>query len=114
MTNFQTLLFIIIAVPLLLIQGLWMFFDARKKGESYYWLWGILGLLNFPTPIIIYLIVTRIKQSKCKNCSQVVGKEYKTCPNCGENLKKTCPECGCNINEKWTYCPNCSKNLKEK
>lgn len=44
----------------LLIQGFWIFTDAKKRGEKFYWLWGIFGLLNIPTNLIIYLIVTRI------------------------------------------------------
>lgn len=49
-----------IVIPLLLIQASWIFQDARKRGEKYYWLWGLFGLINVPQGIIIYLIVTRI------------------------------------------------------
>ncbi|QGU95889.1 sigmaY antisigma factor component [Clostridium bovifaecis] len=56
----QKKLFLLIVSPILLIQGLWMFLDARKRGEKYYWLWGIFGLINTPGNLVIYLIVTRI------------------------------------------------------
>ncbi len=53
-------LYIIIAV-LLFSQALWIFFDARKRGENP-WLWGLLGLLNVPSSLIVYLLVTRRKR----------------------------------------------------
>lgn len=77
-----------VLIPLVLIQGTWIFIDARKRKEKYYWLWGILGLLNTPTSIIVYLLVTRWRNIKCKNC-------------------------GRGISEKWDYCPYCSKRIKE-
>ncbi len=49
-----------IAVPVLLVQGFWIFNDARKRGEKYYWLWGLFGLMNTPGNLIIYLIITRV------------------------------------------------------
>lgn len=51
---------ILILSPFLLLQGAWIFNDARKRGEKFYWLWGLFGLLNIPQSLIIYLIVTRI------------------------------------------------------
>lgn len=51
---------------LVFIQGLFIFFDARKRGEKYYWLWGLFGLLNVPSSLIIYLIVTRVIKQKPK------------------------------------------------
>lgn len=52
-------LYLWILVPaILLIQGTWMFLDARKNGHNY-WLWGILGLIQFPTYLLIYLFYSR-------------------------------------------------------
>ena len=48
-----------IAIPIILVQGSWIFYDARKRGEKYYWLWGLFGLVNCPSSLIIYLLVTR-------------------------------------------------------
>jgi hypothetical protein len=41
-------------------QALYIFFDAKSKGEKYYFLWGLFGLLNFPSSLIIYLLITRV------------------------------------------------------
>lgn len=48
---------------LLLTQSLWIFHDARKRGENA-WLWGLLGLLNIPSSLLVYLLVTRRKKTK--------------------------------------------------
>jgi hypothetical protein len=55
-----------IVIPILLIQGAWVFFDARRRKEKYYWLWGIFGLMNIPSSLIIYLLVTRVILNKKK------------------------------------------------
>jgi len=60
MTSTQIIILMIIVVPLLLTQATWIFLDARKRGEKYYWLWGLFGMINVPQSLIIYLIVTRI------------------------------------------------------
>ncbi|HHW57099.1 MAG TPA: zinc ribbon domain-containing protein [Clostridia bacterium] len=102
---------LIVVTPLLLLQATWIFMDARKRGEKYYWAWGLLGLLNFPTSLIIYLIVTRHGYLKCPDCGKTVKNNYKYCPYCGNALKKTCPTCGIEIKEDWRYCPECSRKL---
>ena len=51
---------LIIVIPILLIQGAWVFYDARRRKEKYYWLWGIFALINTPGNLIIYLLVTRV------------------------------------------------------
>jgi hypothetical protein len=57
---------VIIAIPLLLIQAIWIFQDAKRRGEKYYWLWGLFGLIHVPQSVLIYLIVTRIIMNKKK------------------------------------------------
>ncbi|WP_315114707.1 hypothetical protein [uncultured Clostridium sp.] len=52
-------IFVFIIIPILLLQGLWIFNDAKKRGEREYWLWGLFGILNTPGNLIVYLIVTR-------------------------------------------------------
>ncbi|MFZ5354346.1 MAG: hypothetical protein ACOZCL_16715 [Bacillota bacterium] len=54
------ILIFIVFLPVLLIQGWWIFNDARKRGERFYWLWGLYGLLNTPSSLLIYLLVTRV------------------------------------------------------
>ena len=49
-----------IVIPILLIQGAWVFYDARKRKEKCYWLWGIFALMNTPGNLLIYLLVTRV------------------------------------------------------
>ncbi|MGY0372906.1 hypothetical protein [Clostridium sp. JNZ J1-5] len=58
-TKAKLITFLLIS-PILLAQGIWVFKDAKKRGEKYYWLWGIYGLLNTPGNLIVYLIVTRL------------------------------------------------------
>jgi hypothetical protein len=58
---------LIIAAPLLITQAAWIFFDARKRGEKRYFLWGLFGLINCPQSLIVYLVVTRIILDKKKN-----------------------------------------------
>lgn len=52
-------LWLCVLIALILIcQGSWMFWDARKRGHNA-WLWGFLGLTQFPMYLIIYLIFVR-------------------------------------------------------
>ena len=54
MTEKDVILLISI-VPILLIQSIWLFIDAKKRG-GYAWFWGIWGLIQAPMPTIFYLI----------------------------------------------------------
>ncbi|AZK46190.1 hypothetical protein [Paenibacillus lentus] len=47
---------LILVALLLLTQGTWMFIDARKRGRRA-WLWGLWGVINCPTSLIVYLLV---------------------------------------------------------
>lgn len=53
-----------ILIIALLIQGTWVFIDARKKKVKYYWFWGFICLFNIPTNLLIYLLVRKLS---CKN-----------------------------------------------
>lgn len=101
-----------ILIPLLLLQALWIFTDAKKRNEKYYWAWGLFGLLNIPTSLLIYIFVTRYGNIKCPNCSKTVKNDNKYCPYCGTPLKKICTKCGNEIQNDWIYCPECSTKLK--
>lgn len=59
MTKGQMIIFFIVVVPILLIQGFWIFNDARKRGYKFYWLWGIFGLMNTPGNLLAYLLISR-------------------------------------------------------
>lgn len=51
---------------ILLSQSIFLFLDARKRGHNY-WLWGIIGLIQAPMPLLIYLLfVRRIFQKKAR------------------------------------------------
>ncbi|MBY6275520.1 sigmaY antisigma factor component [Symbiobacterium thermophilum] len=40
-------------------QGVLLFLDARRRGARA-WFWGLIGLIHFPTPTLLYwLLVVR-------------------------------------------------------
>jgi hypothetical protein len=53
---------VIIAV-LLLSQGIFIFQDAQKRGAKA-WLWGLYGLTQVPTPLIVYYFCVIRKYKK--------------------------------------------------
>ncbi|NLY89476.1 MAG: hypothetical protein GX085_07635 [Firmicutes bacterium] len=55
--------FYLLLAVLAFTQALWIFHDARKRGENH-WLWGLLGLLNVPSSLIVYLLVRSYKKKK--------------------------------------------------
>lgn len=57
---------IILAVVLVLIQGTWLFLDARKRGlGKWSWFWGIWGSTTVPMPLLLYwFIVIRKNRRK--------------------------------------------------
>ena len=79
---------LIFLMLLLLSQGIWIFYDASKRGENK-WLWGIYGLIQVPTSLIIYLIVTRkfLKTKNCTKCNRNIKVDSVYCPYCGEKVK---------------------------
>ncbi|MEN8906179.1 MAG: hypothetical protein ABF289_09515 [Clostridiales bacterium] len=82
------IIFWIVLFLLLFIQGTWIFYDASKR-EANKWIWGIYGLLNVPSSLLVYLIVTRVilKSVKCKNCNKYTYEKYKYCPYCASKIK---------------------------
>lgn len=54
---------------LLVIQGVWIFMDASKRGLNK-WLWGPIGFLSLPFGFIAYVLVTKRKfDLSCCNLS---------------------------------------------
>lgn len=49
---------IIMVAAVLLAQSTYLFLDARKRSQNY-WLWGIIGLIQAPMPVLLYLIFVR-------------------------------------------------------
>lgn len=55
--NESPLVVIVLAVVLVLIQGTWLFLDARKRGlGKMAWFWGIWGSTTMPLPLLFYWI----------------------------------------------------------
>lgn len=106
-------IFIAIVLLIMIPQATWIFTNARKRGERYYWLWGLLGLIQFPSALIVYLIVMGMTHEKCKYCHKDIKKGGKLCPYCGNSLRETCPKCGKMIEKDWEFCPECNTKLKE-
>ncbi len=75
-------------ILIVLIQASWIFNDASKRGENK-WIWGLLGCINVPSSLLIYLIVTRniIKSKPCNSCGGYGKKSAKYCSHCGEKLE---------------------------
>ncbi len=111
---YKITLIILAALLIVITQGTWIFINARKRGTSHYWLWGLLGLIQFPGSLIVYLIVMGITHEKCKYCGKEIKKGGKLCPYCGKTLRESCPNCGIKIEKDWEFCPECNAKLKEK
>lgn len=48
--------FMLSLVPLVLLQGSWLFKDARRRGK-WPWFWGLWGLIQVPTPFVLYMLL---------------------------------------------------------
>lgn len=55
MISTNELIIIILAIPILLAQGIWLYIDAKRRG-THAWAWGIVGLIQFPTPLLLYYV----------------------------------------------------------
>jgi len=58
-SNNQLIILLAILIPMVMIEAAWVFRDARRRKEKYYWLWGIFALMNVGN-LLIYLLVTRV------------------------------------------------------
>lgn len=54
-----------VIAAILLVQGTWMFRDARRrdKGRAA-WFWGLWGMTGSPTPLIVYLLFIVLPQRR--------------------------------------------------
>ncbi|MBS4218586.1 transcriptional regulator [Bacillus sp. FJAT-49711] len=52
----EHLIILLFASPILLVQSILLFIDAKKKG-ALAWLWGMWGLIQFPLPTIFYYFI---------------------------------------------------------
>ena len=74
----------ILAGAILLVQAIWIYRDASKRGERRI-LWGLFGLLNVPSSLVVYLLVTRRpgKSKHCPACSARIPGKARFCSECG-------------------------------
>ena len=47
---------ILLIIAALLVQGTWLFRNARNRGKKA-WFWGLWGVTTVPTPTVVYLLV---------------------------------------------------------
>ncbi|WP_079507860.1 sigma-Y antisigma factor component [Mesobacillus jeotgali] len=47
-----------VVATILLSQSIFLFTNARKHGHNH-WLWGILGMIQAPMPLLVYLLFIR-------------------------------------------------------
>ncbi|WP_339324748.1 transcriptional regulator [Paenibacillus sp. FSL W8-0194] len=67
---------VVLIACILLIQSLFLFIHSRRH-TKYYWIWGIVGLIQFPGPLVAYWLVhiywplrkERLKNRKHQNGS---------------------------------------------
>lgn len=59
---------IVCLLIVLTVQGTLIFRDAMKNKIPNPWIWGLIGLMNIPTSLIIYLIYKKfhLKRNKDK------------------------------------------------
>jgi hypothetical protein len=68
---------------LAITQAAWILRDARRRGEGYVWLWGFFGLLNVPSSLVVYILVTRHDNTRCPQCGKAIPRRSMICPYCG-------------------------------
>ncbi|WP_139367598.1 transcriptional regulator [Bacillus alkalicellulosilyticus] len=62
---------LLLVLPVMLIQSILLFIDAKKKSR-FPWFWGLWGLIQFPLPTLFYLLLVvrpykkRLKQMEEK------------------------------------------------
>jgi hypothetical protein len=87
MSTYPSILWLLLGA-LLVAQATWIFRDARRRGEGYAWLWGLFGLINVPSSLIVYVLVTRRGNTRCTECLKSIPRESRICPYCGSTRKE--------------------------
>ncbi|GKU26234.1 zinc ribbon domain-containing protein [Clostridium folliculivorans] len=94
-------------------QSLWIYLDARNRNERFALGWAILALFSVPVSLIVYLMVTRGREEKCKVCGTYLERGLTICTNCGKDVGKICTGCGNIMKESWNYCPKCKTKYRD-
>lgn len=100
----------LLLAAMLLTQATWIFLDARRRGENQ-WLWGFFGLLNCPSSLLVYLLVTRRRLPPCPRCGRRPPAEAIVCLRCGMELPHPCQGCGKLLAPTWIACPHCGRRV---
>jgi len=87
MSTFHPIFWVLLGA-LVVAQATWIFRDARRRGEAYAWLWGLFGLINVPSSLIVYVLVTRRGNVRCTECFRSVPRGSRICPYCGSTRKE--------------------------
>ncbi len=58
----------VLIAAILFVQSSWLFKDAQEQNANP-WVWGLWGLIQTPTPLIVYLFVVRKIHKKMKKRS---------------------------------------------
>jgi RNA polymerase subunit RPABC4/transcription elongation factor Spt4 len=92
--------------------ALWVFADARRRGMSNPFAWGLFGLLCNVVGAIVYLLVRdRWKTERpCATCGRPVASNHAACPWCGalaHTSKRSCQRCHNELELDWRFCPYC-------
>jgi PAS domain-containing protein len=90
---------------------LWVFLDARARGERA-WLWAALALVGNLLGVITYLLARQTSRGDCPGCGGPVGRRDNLCPRCGRRLRPSCPACHEPMEEGWRNCPRCGQRVE--
>ncbi len=87
MSTFHPIFWVLLGA-LVVAQATWIFRDSRRRGEAYAWLWGLFGLINVPSSLIVYVLVTRRGNIRCTECFRSIPRGSRICPYCGSTRKE--------------------------
>ena len=87
MSTFHPIFWVLLGA-LVVAQATWIFRDARRRGEAYACLWGLFGLINVPSSLIVYVLVTRRGNVRCTECFRSIPRGSRICPYCGSTRKE--------------------------
>lgn len=91
---------------------LWVFLDARARGERA-WLWAVLALIGNALGVITYVLMRRPSLLACPQCGAPVYRRDDACPRCGLRLRLACPACHEPLADGWKFCPRCASRVAE-
>mgnify|MGYP001088864320 FL=1 len=109
---FSFFLIVPIVLILLVLIGVYVYRDAKRRGMNAV-LWTLIALLS-PALVgfIIYLLARNsYSDLECPQCAAPVEEDYLACPRCGAKLRPACPGCAAPVEPDWKVCPRCAAPL---